>query len=457
MAVDNKFEITYGGQAVGGSSDTYQLHGPHVIDLAYEALRLVFDVVVVASTYAELQSLSGTLESAFRDRDKDLVIDIDGSLFTYTFGTTLLNSQSEIAKSGDPDTDRGFSRAYTITITAELPAEETTKNGLRDMEMNVDYESSRQKIVTFHGVYTAVELPTAKLASVQYQDATVGFDPIAATLLSGLDGSATFELADENFKEDRNNHTCEFTRQYVELLANQSQGLLDDLDIRDHSLKFVDTSQHPGDSQPNVFRLRRVGATFDCSIDIDVTTDLQTVFTNKVFPYLKALFQTEFTPSVFCVEDRRVGYDETSKRMSVALQFLYQSSQGSPIIEVSSQAAIREGQTIDYTPIHNKGVFMAHADPGFAIAERISSRTVIAIGVLVAKGRIGGPINSSGWNVVANTSQIARKFVGDPIDGSEQMQVSVLTETVIERFHQRPGGGGSNYTPGGTRKPVFDP
>jgi hypothetical protein len=134
MAVNNTFTIVYAanvsspssGESVGGSSDTYQLHGPYIIDKSYDSFRLVFDVVVVGTSYDTdangVQQLSAALETAFRKRDRNLKIDIDGTAWTYTNGTTFLNSQSTIAKSGDTESDRGFSRAYTIEIS--WPAED---------------------------------------------------------------------------------------------------------------------------------------------------------------------------------------------------------------------------------------------------------------------------------------------------------------------------------------------
>jgi hypothetical protein len=153
MAITNPFSITYGSRQVGGSTD-YQLHGPYVLDKSFDRLRLVFDVVVVAVSFADLQSKSDTLETDFRLRDQSLTIDLDGSTWTFTRGTHILAVTSSIVKSGNPDTDKGYSRAYTITIEAELPADD--EQGLRDVEVLVDVDASRRKTVTMRGTYTAL-------------------------------------------------------------------------------------------------------------------------------------------------------------------------------------------------------------------------------------------------------------------------------------------------------------
>ena len=471
--VDNKFTITYAsnlaspatGEQVGGTvaSNDYQLHGPYVIDKSYDSIRIVFDVVVVATSYATLKTRSDSLEVAFRQRDRSLRIDIDGTLWTYTINEDILNTVSSISKSGDPESDRGYSRVYTISVEGELPAEESSKNGLRELSVNVNYEASRQKIVTMQGVYTAVPEnegnSTPVLASVQYLNASNGFDSTAATLLTGIDSSASFELVDEEYTHDRLDHTCDFTRQYIEQLESQTTTALsaglDTNNIRDHRIVFSENLQHPGDSRYGIHRLRRVNATYDASIDIDQSTDLQTLYTGTIKPHITALFQLNFSPLIFTEEESRIAYDETSKRLSVTITFLYQTPGGGSVVEITETLAFRESRTIDETPLHGQGEFSAEVDPGWARRERIATRTVVVAGTAKPTRRIGveassggagkikglestPKVRSSGWNIVQNVSQTQRKIVGDPGSG-DQMILTILTETVIERYTEKPG------------------
>lgn len=446
MALTNPFSITYGSRTVGGSTG-YLLHGPYVIDKSFDTLRLVFDVIITSSSYSGLQSASEALEDDFNKRDQNLTISLDGSTWSYVFGTDILNTTASLSKSGDRETDRGYSRAYTCVVEGELPASD--QSGLRDLQVQVDYEAGRQKIVTMQGVYT----PHGGNDAVdQYM---ADFDSEASTILSSIDGSAAWELVDESYTRDRNDHTCNFNRQWVQLLAPQSQGTTDDSDIRDHRMIFTDLSQHPGDSRENVYRLRRVVGNYDCAIDIEQTTDLQAAFDSKVKPHLLQLFQTNFTPQVFCIEDHRISYDETTKRLSVAIQFLYQKNGGEDVVEVSQSLAYREVRTIDYTPLHEQDEHAAEADVGWAVLERVATRTVIALGEQMPVRRIGvtpedgiagpiegleypddGTVQSEGWNIVANTSQSSDQWIGDPDE--EQIRLSVLSETVVERYHKAP-------------------
>jgi len=476
MAIPNKFEISYGDITVGGTTD-YQLHGPYVLDKSFDQLRLVFDVIVTAESYADLKTVSEQLEDAFRARltnGEELVISLDGSKWTYTAGESLLRPRSSIVKSGNPDTDRALSRAYTVTISGELPADAAVDNGLRDIELQVELSPSRQQTVTMRGVYTATDSGDAV---ANYE---TNADGVASSYLSAIDSQATWELVAESYSLDREkdnsgpaSHLCTFTRQYVQLLFNQSQSLLDDPQIRDHRVTFTDTSSYPGDGQEDVFRLHRVMANYDCGIDIEQTQDIKSVYENKVRPHLLALFESNFEPQVFAVEDERTSYDHTGNRMAVAMQMVFQPSGGSAIVEVSQSVAIRESRTIDYTPLHEDDELAYEVDLGWAILERIWQRTAIAIGSESPSLRITGRPSSrvvggfigpvatlqgpdtrdgtqlvrEGWNIIASTSQVTPQWIGNPDD--EQIQVSVLTENVTERYSRRPGPR--------TRSPILGP
>lgn len=465
MANTNPFSISYGDLTVGGSSSTYLLNGPHVVDKSFDRLRIVFEVVVVADSYENLHSLSEDLENGMRARDISFTISLDGSDFEYTSGSTALNVRGSAQKTGNAETDRGYSRAYQCTIEAELPADDA--DGLRELEVNVAYAPSRQKTVSMRGSYTALGGSTA---SAKY---TAEFDSEASTILTALDAGAVWEMADEQFTRDRLNHVCGFSRQYVELLADQSGQGTDDVEIKDHRLTFSDMAQHPGDSAEEIHRLRRVAATYDCSVNIDQTTNLQDVWSQKVLPYVKDSFRSTFSPRVFAIEDLRISYDETKKQLSAAIQFIYQAASGSEVVEVAQSVAYREVRTIDYTPLHDNREFSAEADLGWSVLERVWSRTVVVLGAETPKRRLGqkaasgpaglidqtiggqdgvdardsGRVQRVGWNIVQNTSQVTPLFVGDPTHG--QLRYTQLVETVVERYHEPAGGGGGGViTPG---------
>lgn len=281
---------------------------------------------------------------------------------------------------------------------------------------------------------------------------------------------------DENFTFDREGssgspspHLLSFARQYVQLIADQTTGIRDDESISDHRVTFTDLSQFPGDGRENVERLRRVVGSFDCAINVEQTDDPLSVYNSSVKSYLTETFRENFSPLVFAVEEERVSFDATTNRLSVSTQFVYQKEGGSDaaVVEIAQSVAYREQRTIDYTPVHSGGAYAAEADVGWATLERVWSRTVIVIGEETPKKRlieqaedglsgkfsdpiagIAGPDSYDttkvvdGWNVVASTSQLTPSWIGDASNG-ERIAMSTLSETVIERYHEKPTRGAS--------------
>ena len=463
MSLANPIAISYGGFTAGGISSGYQLDGPYIIDKSHDTLRVVFTVICVASSVGGLQSLSEHLEDSFQKRDQDLSISMSGSSWSYAEGTDLLNVTASCAKTGNRETDRGASRAYTCTVQGDLPATDT--DGLRDLEVHVTYTPSRQAIVTMRGVYTALQ---GTKATEQYKD---DVDDQAMTILTGV-SDATFELVSEDHARDRLDALCTFNRQYQSILTNQSTSK-DDTDIVDHRVVFTDLSQHPGDSAESVYRLRRVVGNYDCSVNVEENDDLQDVFDSKVKTRIIQAFQDNFSPQVFAIEDIRASFDESAKRISASIQILYQSSDGEAVVEVSQSVAYRETRNIDYTPVHGQDEFAAYADPGWAVRERVWSRTVIIVGEDNPKKRIGerpdegdaklfpqigdvesvdngdkSSVKNDGWNIISNTSQMTPQWVGDPGGDEDQVRLTVLTETVVERYNKAPSGSSGNPTTG---------
>ena len=438
-AVDNPFKITWGSRVVGGAANDYQIDGPYAIELNFTSFRFTFDLMVVATTLATLRTLSDAIEVDFHKRDQNFTIEIDSiansgvSKWDYVHGVDFLNSTSTVLKAANVDTDKGVARQYTVMIEAELPPNATT--GLRDFEINVDFDAGRKKMVLMRGVYTA--FATGVTAEAEY---IARFDAVASTHLTAIDSSATWEQEDESYTYDRNNHTCSFTRQYEEILFEQSSGTTDDTDLVDHRVTFSTVASHPGDSVESLYRLRKVVAQYEVSIDIEQTTDLQAAFTNKIKPHMLAVFRATYAPQILCIEDQTVTYDETAKRVAVRMQILYQPSQADFVVEATSSVAYREQRTIDYSYPHSGDEFAATADPGWATRERVATRVVVVVGFVTPKLRLKNPPKRSGWNLLQNSSEITPTWIGDPDE--EQIMITVVTDTTVERFNSLPSGGG---------------
>lgn len=451
MARRNPWSLSVGTFQVGGESQTYLLHGPYSLRRTAREFRIVAEVIVVATDYDTLQSLSDALELAFSTRDVSLTIDIDGNTWTYLHGSNLLNSSATCEKTGNRQTDKGLSRSYLVSVEGAVPA--PTDGGLRDLEVAVSFTPSRQQVVEMHGVYEQGSASSAYLSD---------FDSEASSILSALPGSVTYELVEENYTRDRNDHRCEFRRQYVQLLMDQQSGTVDADEIRDHRVNFTELISGPGDYREDIYRMRRVVGTYDAAVDVDevdLSQDkaLQDVVNDIVRRVVVEFFRESFEPKVFAVADWRVTYDETAARVSCSFEFVYQPDGGEDVIELTQTVALNESRRLDRTPVHNQDEYAAEIDQGFAERLRVTTRTVRVIGTDEPRKRIGeastkGPAGeidglesgpyvrqSDGWNMIENRSRATRSWIGIPgIDGVELIETTTLDEIVVESFHRRP-------------------
>jgi hypothetical protein len=394
---------------------------------------------------------------------------MSGGSWAYVAGTDILNSSASITKSGNQDLDKGYSRAYTIVIEGILPADDDA--GLSVLEATFDYEPSRRRVISMRGVYTAFNGDTASAVYL------ANFDAKADAILAAAVPAGTFELVDETHSQDRNDAECSFTRSYAEILYNQGN-TLDSTDIVDHRVTFSNQYNYPGEGEEGIYRLRRTSCVFECYLDIVVETDLQAVWENTIRGWLIDQFNSTYNPQVFAIEDVRTTFDETAKRMNVSIQFIYQPQGGDDVVESQVSVAYRETRNMDLTPVHGEEEFGYIADVGWAVRDRIWSRTVTVIGSAPPRSRIGPspsgggggggiagdfpetsgiaspdarhngtPGPTDGWVIMSNTSGSETSWHGDPDNGTT-FELTTVTEVIVERYFENPTDQGP-ISPGG--------
>jgi hypothetical protein len=479
VAINNPWKISLGLLEVGGTSDTYLLNGPYVIEIGSDALRLVFEVVVVATSYDELATLTTTLEESCSARDIGFTIDLDGNTQPYLPGSNLLNPTARITKRGDIDTDRGFSRSYTITLDAGRPAIDS--GGLRSMQAAVSYDAARRPTVTVSGQYTTSGGSSAEAAYM------AGGDGVMNAVVGALGGS--WELLAEDYGYDRNNHLLNFQRVAQKVMYPEAKQLFSSPLIQDTRISFRRVFSGPGDSIQDTARLGRVVARVETWVNFDETDGvqfenddpLQDIYNQWLRDHLIAEFEANFVPQVLAVEAEAVSFERSEGRITAELTILFQVEGGSAVVEVLQARTYSEARTIDYTPVHADGPndvreLAAFADPGWLTVLRTTTRTVRVVGDETPKFRLakaseaglagaiegladGTNVKQGGWNVIQNTSQVTPQHVGIP-SLNQVMKVTTLTETVVERFTIAPEGtssGGSEPLEPPTNEPSDPP
>lgn len=279
-AVDRELEITYGTFVVGGTSVAGAerlIDGFMKIDKSFTDLTVSFDFVISQTTEALFQDEIELVEAAFRNPFQDLTI-VQGSetlLDCSPSTNTGLNTQPTIVKAEDI-ADTGRSRRYTVSIAADMPADNAPTVGIRDNSVNVGFTPARRRQVTISGTGTAV---TGAEARARYEAVITAF---CASILTALGG--TYELAEEPTTEsDYENKLIAFSRIFDELIFDQAPGEPDNVEIVGQSIKVTRGLVGPGDTPGmGVSRLLDLTATYEAWIDKDETTDIRDVWHNTI-------------------------------------------------------------------------------------------------------------------------------------------------------------------------------
>jgi hypothetical protein len=314
-AVTRTLKITYAGLLCGGTSD-YLIHGKWSMSKTYGKASISFQVLVQNDSASTFQTNCAALEAAYRTPRGTLTVESESqTLLSYTpSSNTGFHSEPSITKAGDPRADTGRSRLYNCSVTFDLPADLSGVSGRAYATTNIDYDASQRRRITITGRYTALG-SNGSLA--QYNSAGPTY---CASVLSSVASGGTFDLVDEQKIPEDQDKWCDFSRTYLEVLYGTASATLSHASIRASNVTFQRSRVAPGDSPgKNVKRLETITARVDCSIDNTVTTDIETLWTGTIRPYLLTKIKSTFSVTTIAdvVEDGQ--YDHTSNRLSASV------------------------------------------------------------------------------------------------------------------------------------------
>ena len=432
MSILRAASISYGGFSTGAG---YQLHGPYSIDKDFGTLTITYMVVVTASTSVGFQSACEALEIAYAKRDQDFSIVFPGGSWAYTFGSNMLNSHCSVAKGGDRETDTGRSRAYSVTITCQLPS--TDENGMFAIQSSVGYDPARLRTITMTG---EVRGQAGTSAYAQYESIISTWDTDIQTI---VDASAVWELQGEERSFDRTNHILSFSRTFQELIDQDAPGQDNNPDIVQQRVIFTRISAYPGDSDPDVKRPERFIAEYSCYLDKEQKfglDQLAQVYEDDVFPWMKDRFTAEWSPQSFAVIEHSRQLHPTMNQISgraIILAYV----EGTDVVEATRTETYRDNRTIDYTPIWDEGELSAYADQQFLVRLREVTETKTRLGSHDAEPPLTpGRVNASGWNVLGGANSAQPIHIGEPPD---QVELTILMTQKVERYTEAPDGSGT--------------
>lgn len=486
-AVTNPYKFTWGTFVVGDTQERL-VTGVHRVHKDFNGFEITLDVLIRGTSDSTFAANCAEMESEFSKRRLLLLVQV-GSSTVQTFnpaaGTnTGLNSYARIDKVGTPGADTDRSRLYTVTLGCELPATDTS--GRRDSSLTVKYDPARGRTVTISGVWTAL---TTLEATAQYAAQISAF---CTSALSGLLPAGTFELFDEETKRDDQDKTLTFSRVFREIYIAQPGGSLDNASIVEAKLMWARSIDAPGDSGGgNVKRLEGVHARFECWLDKTVSTDLATLYTGTILPYIKAQLAERFRPTQFAILSERPSYIPYTNQFTVEIEFTCAIGATDVIESVITQKFSSENGHV-FTGAWTGDPDAHWVNKGHRVRLRTSMRAVRVLGTIGPQERLGesggslwgvafsgggeiareGPWggggngtlqpdgffdsltqagrdraaggSESGWILISNESSAIPKWIGQP--NGDQIAVTDIMETTVERYVSKPkasGGGGA--------------
>jgi hypothetical protein len=382
-AVTNPFKLTWGSFVIGGTTERL-IAGITSQSETFTDWSLTLDVFFRGTSDADFATNVAEMESEFTKRRQRILWEVGTETLHDLNPATYsgLNTYAQINKPGTPGADTDRSRMVSITVGGGKPAGDA--DGRLNVDMRVDYSPARQKTVTFTGEWTA-DVDDALAARAQYEAKIAAY---CSSALSGAFSGVTFEaVPSETVTSDDQDAKVTFSRVYKEIVVNQPSGSPDFANIVEPSLSLSRSIEHPGDSGGgNVRRLTTISATFSCWLDMENSTDLESLYTTTVLPFIDQAMQDRYSPSQWArvLEQPRVIPYTNMLEVNVTYQAAIDATD---VIESTETVRIAEGTGVILTPAWTGGIFDKYVDQGHATKRRFSIQSVRVLGTLQPQGQ----------------------------------------------------------------------
>lgn len=373
--VANEYSIVYGSTTIGGTTDALILNKITLAE-AYPTGSVEADVLVTGATEAAFTTACAALEAAFRTpRQRLRVILGAATLIDWNPSDTVntgFYARPSIAKPGSPH-DTARSRLYRVRVELDFPADLTGQGGRRDSAIEVAFSPSRRRTLRISGSYTAL---TTNLARAQYNASIAA---LRTAVIAGAGGAGTYELTEETATSDDADKACSFVNVLEEVLANQSAAGLDHAAIVRQRLTITRDRSGPGDSDllGPVTRLVRLTVQHTTWIDRNQTTDLESLWTATIRPWLVDRGTALAGGGSVVVEHEAVTFDQDENRISATLNLT--AATASLIEATVAFEQTREGGAI-LTPVWDGNPYARHEEQGPRTIIQRLDETVIAVG-----------------------------------------------------------------------------
>lgn len=369
-AIPRLIAMTYGDLTVSTSDSDFEFHDVHLASGAYDEASCSFVLVLTAASTASLKANRAELEDAFSRPNE-------------AFSLTV---NSQVLYSWDPAADSGFltraswelldthrsdkSCAYRVTVSAQLPADETGKGGRREASVTITPSPEGIERVAFEAVYTALS-GTGATATAEANFPTWVAAEKSALGITNWAAETGLEIVDTT-SDDK---VARARQVYREILLDQDGSGAVSSTLR-NPVYTVDVVRQAGPNSPGYGAEALVVVRARASTGVVKTeTDLESVYQSTVKPYMETLASAKGNPGGAVHEiGEDVNLDPHNNRIEAEVEYLVPvSSLHSLRIERSER--VISGKTIH--PVANASAYAADIDEGPAFkSRRVSVSTI---------------------------------------------------------------------------------
>jgi hypothetical protein len=421
-AVSRDLQIVYGSRTVGGTTD-YLIDGPVVFSKSYREISVDFDVVISEASEANYGTAYRAVRDDFALIDKALTVTMGGetllSLDPASGTNTALLTRASVSKFGSRfDTNR--SAGFHATITATLPSSGTgaggARNGRDQAQEDLVVDAAGKKLLTLSGVWTAVG---ANDARAQF---AAQFDTYAAAVQSAV-GGGTWEEINRSTRVDDDDKEVTYTVVYKDLLANQSDGTLNDTDLKNTQMTIARGRTAPGSADGSAEPLYEVFVSYSTAVDRTQRTDLSAVWTSKALPHIVARAKALSGASLASVTRATPVYDEDANTITATVQILLKGG-GNLLALSENMTETTEGGGV-FVPVWSGVKYDRDVYQGPASKRRLRVIEKLEVSSVIARTNILG--QTGGFELAGEVDRRLLSF-----DGTEIVNGYALTSTTVE-------------------------
>lgn len=418
-------KITYGSLVLGKDQTdaSYVLADRCKIALGYTEFSITFDVVVRNATRSTFLASEAALLAAIKAPDQKLEVFL-GAATRHTFdpaANTGFNARGTCAELGG-ELRTANSAHYRCTITAQLPADLSGRDGRQTSTVTVEATPAGKRTVVIEGTYTAL---SSNSSYAQYV-ASVG--TYCDGVISALGG--TYNLISEGtggrggFSYDDQNKVLRFRRVYEEVFYRESLAGGDHASIKGAQINIDRTTpENRGPPGFGVRPLERLRASYSATIDRSVT-DIKGLYESTVRPLLLAELQNVSGGTVVVVGETP-SYVPTENVLRVVLDVACDLGGSFYSASLRTQDYLRHGKIL--VPVWSDDPYARDLYRGPATHVKTVTRfTVAKVGGANGSGveeRFQIPV-LAGFEEMEQLRDESREHVGVTNDGFEVAQVT---------------------------------